>query len=92
MVERYAKNGSLKRFELTIDDQVAAWVDYEIGRGVIALNHTEVAPSFRGRGLAGDVVTFALVSAENAGVRVVPNCSFVASFIKRHSEYEGLVA
>lgn len=92
MIERYANNRGLKRFELTIAGEPVAWVDYDIGRGVIELNHTEVAPSFRGRGLAGDIVAFALLQAQIKALRVEPNCSFVASFIERHPEFEGLVA
>ena len=92
MIETYTNNHWRERFELTIDDALVAWVDYELGRRVIALNHTEVTPSFRGRGLAGDLVAFALTQAQLRGLHVVPTCSFVASFIRRHAEYQGLIA
>jgi hypothetical protein len=92
MTTSLSNNDSLKRFELAIDGELAAWVEYELGEDVIALNHTEVAPRFRRRGLAGDIVAFALVFAQQGSLRVVPNCSFVASFIERNSEYRSLVA
>ena len=92
MAEVYSNNRQLGRYELFMDGQVAAWVDYEAGEGVIALNHTEVLPAFRGRGLAGDIVAFALVHAQLEQRRVLPRCSFVASFIRRNAEYGDLVA
>lgn len=92
MTESYVNNSEEKRFELAADGDVAAWVEYELGLGIIVLNHTEVLPAFRGRGLAGDIVTYALAHAKVGGFRVVPRCSFVASFIERNPEYEDLVA
>jgi uncharacterized protein len=92
MTEVYVNNREARRFELAIDGDVAAWVDYELGLGTIALNHTEVLPEFRGRGLAGDIVVYALAHAQLERLRVVPSCSFVASFIGRNAEYQDLVA
>jgi uncharacterized protein len=92
MIETYTNNHTTERFELTVDGELVAWLEYELARGIIALNHTEVAPSFRGRGLGGDLVAVALAHAQLRGRTVVPNCSFVASFIKRHAAYEHLLA
>lgn len=92
MAEVFTNNQDAKRYELAIDGEVAAWVDYGIRQDVIALDHTEVLPSFRGRGLAGDIVSFALVHAQLEQRRVLPRCTFVASFIERNSEYQDLVA
>ncbi|HYZ93681.1 MAG TPA: GNAT family N-acetyltransferase [Actinomycetota bacterium] len=92
MTEHYTNNRPKDRFELTIDRELVAWVDYELAEDSIALNHTEVNPPFRGRGHAGDIVEFALIYSQIAKRRVVPNCAFVASFIERNAEYEDLVA
>ncbi len=92
MTEVYTNNQELMRYELAVDGEVAAWVDYELGHGVIALNHTEVLPQLRGRGLAGDIVAFALVHAQLEERHVIPRCSFVASFIERNDQYRDLVA
>ena len=92
MTEVYTNDRPQNRFELAVDGELAAWVDYELADGVIALNHTEVLPAFRGRGLAGDVVAYALAHAQIGKVRVVPKCSFVAAFIERNPEYQDLVA
>lgn len=92
MKTTYTDNRSMNRFELTIDGERVAWVDYELDEGAITLNHTEVAPRLRGHGLAGEIVRFALLQARKSGLFVVPECSFAASFIERHPEYAGLVA
>lgn len=92
MIETYTNNNLKERFELKIDDELVAWIDYRSAFGVLALNHTEVDKRFRGRGYAGDLVAFALAHARLHSVRIEANCSFVASFIKRHTEYGDLVA
>lgn len=92
MTETYENNHARKRFELTVGDDLAAWLDYELRDGTIALNHTEVNPGFRKRGLGGDIVRFALVHAQLNDLHIVPNCSFVARFIEHNTEYRWLVA
>ncbi len=88
----FTDNRTLKRFKLAVAGEVVAWLDYELAQGVIALNHTEVLPVFRGRGLAGDIAAFALLHVQVKGLRVLPTCSFVATYIKRNPEYRDLVA
>ena len=54
--------------------------------------HTEVDPRFEGRGAGSALASSALDSVRGVGGRVVPTCSFVASYIERHPEYADLVA
>lgn len=53
---------------------------------------TYVPPARRGEGLAAEIVETALLWAEGEGCRVIPSCSYVASYIDRHPRFEGLVA
>lgn len=53
--------------------------------------HTYVPPALRGRGLATELVRFALDDARAAGVRVTPSCPFVAR-IAADPRYADLVA
>jgi predicted GNAT family acetyltransferase len=46
----------------------------------------------RGRGIAETLVRAALEDARVQGRRVVPQCSYVAMFIRRHPEFQPLVA
>ena len=45
-----------------------------------------------GRGIAGAIVKFGLEHAREKSLIVVPQCSYVAAFVKRHSEYQDLLA
>ncbi len=50
--------------------------------------HTFVPPELRGSGLAGKVVRTALEWARSQGLKVVPTCSYVQKFVRRHPEFQ----
>lgn len=56
----------------------------------IVFTHTIVPDELSGRGIANQLVKAALEHAREKKLTVVPQCSFVAAFIKRHPEYEEL--
>lgn len=62
------------------------------GNGVLDYQSTFVPSELRHRGIASQLVTFALDYARESGHRVIPTCWFVRQFIDTHPEYEGLVA
>jgi uncharacterized protein len=64
---------------------------YQRGGGTIDLLHTEVPPEAEGKGYAGALARAALDAARAAGERVIPSCPYVASYIRRHPEYEPLL-
>lgn len=53
---------------------------------------TYVPPELRDRGIAGELVKTGLKFAEENNLKVIPTCSYVATFIKRHKEFEHLLA
>jgi len=67
-------------------------LDYRLSGGVMSIVHTEVPYALRGRGLAGQLVRAAFEHARQAGLKVVPRCSYAAEWIERHPEYADLVA
>ena len=79
-----------KRFEARIDDKVA-FIQYRYADQDLVLVHTEVPDSLSGRGIAGKLAHAALEYARAAGVKVVPLCPFVSSYIRKHPEYQALV-
>ena len=81
-----------KRYELTVDGELAGFLIYRAREGLIALIHTEVTGGYEGRGLGGRLARFALDRAREQGLAVLPFCPFVRSYIKRHPEYLDLVA
>jgi predicted GNAT family acetyltransferase len=80
-----------QRFDLALDGQTAQ-LSYRHAPGVISLDHTYVPPPIEGRGVAAKLTRAALDFARAEGLRVVPACSYVATYIRRHPEYQDLVA
>ena len=60
------------------------------GKQIIFL-HTSVPPALEGHGIANKLARTALEDARANGLMVVPECPFVASYIRRHQEYLDLV-
>jgi hypothetical protein len=80
-----------ERFEVTVDGDLAGFLVYRSRKGLLALIHTEVDERFEGRGIGGRLARFALDSARDRDLAVLPFCPFVNAWIKRHPEYVDLV-
>lgn len=48
--------------------------------------HTEVPPADEGQGVASTLVRAALEDTRRRGLKIVPACSFVVAFVRRHPE------
>lgn len=84
-------NNSLKhRFETEIGSKTA-FLNYRQEGERITLTHTEVPASLEGRGIGTSLVKAALDYAAQKQLRVVPQCPFVADFIRAHAHYQKLV-
>lgn len=83
-------NEAALRYEIEIEGALA-FAEYEVSGDRMIFTHTFVPPELRGRNIAAELATAALAGARAAGKRVVPQCSYVAKFIERHSEYADLV-
>jgi predicted GNAT family acetyltransferase len=59
--------------------------------GTIMFLHTEVPESMSGHGVGQALARFALDDARRLGLEVVPQCPFIAAYIRRHREYLDLV-
>ncbi|MFW0788619.1 GNAT family N-acetyltransferase [Gordonia sp. CPCC 205333] len=66
------------------------YVDYVAEVEQIVLTHTVVPERYAGQGIAGQLVKFVLDDVRASGKRIVPVCTYVRSFIKRHPEYADL--
>ena len=80
------RNEGAGRFEMDVGGELAL-LTYEERDGKLYLLHTEVPEALRGRGLGEQVVKQALEQARAAGTPVVPFCTFVQAYVKRHPEY-----
>jgi len=79
-------NTAEHRFEATMEGKLSV-AEYEVSKGEIAFTHTFVPPELRGRGIAEALVRAGLEYAKSEKLRVIPACSYVATFIRRHREY-----
>ena len=84
-------NRSQSRFEMLVEGRVA-FVTYRRGDGVMMLNHAEVPPELEGRGVGSQLVKATLDAVRAEGLKVMPRCSFVAAYIRRHREYADLLS
>jgi predicted GNAT family acetyltransferase len=84
-------NSAESRFEVLVDGKVAGFADYRLLPTKIVFTHTEIRPEHEGQGLAARLVRYALDESRDAGLRVVPLCPYVASYVKHHPEYADLV-
>lgn len=84
-------NAASNRLELEIDGNTA-FIDYRLKRQLLFLIHTEVPPALEGKGVGSAIVEKALQYAKDNGYKVVPLCSFVQSYLKRHQEWDDIVA
>ena len=83
-------NAAENRFEAEVERRLSV-ADYQLRGTDMIMTHTFVPPELRGRGIAEKLVRVALEYARTERLRVVPSCSYVDTFIKRHREFEPLV-
>lgn len=80
------------RFIADLDGQVAELRYAEHDAGTVDFHHTFVPAELRGGGIAGALTGHALDWARASGKKVLPSCPYVAAYVRRHPEYEDLVA
>lgn len=85
-------NTDRHRLEAHVEGQVAGFVDYVEGEGTLTLAHTEVDAAFGGQGVGGGLAAGALGLARDRGVKVVPECPFIRSYMSKHEETHDLLA
>lgn len=90
MSDEIIDNRARNRYELSVDG-VTAHVDYARTPGTIRFIHTIVPEQLAGRGIGSKLAQFVLEDARRNGEKIIPQCPFIAAYLKRHSEYQDLV-
>jgi uncharacterized protein len=83
-------NESARRFEADLQGSTAVLV-YKMVPGRMLIQHTEVPQELEGRGIAAKMTRVALEYARSQKLEVVPACSYTASFMAKHPEYNDLL-
>jgi predicted GNAT family acetyltransferase len=78
------------RFEFDLGGGQRAFITYQRYEetGIIDLLHTEVPEAFGGQGIASKLIHDVLEDCKAHGLKVVPSCPMVATYIKRHPIYQ----
>ena len=83
-------NQAAKRFETSIDGQTG-YISYQESADKLVYDHTIVPQQLGGQGVGSALVKHALDYAREQDKKVLPQCSFVASYISKHPEYQDLI-
>jgi uncharacterized protein len=89
---RVVDNPEELRYELWLGATRAGVIVYQPQPAAVRLLHTEVDPAFEGQGLGARLVAGALEDLRARGRKLVPQCPFVRSYLRRHPEDADLVA
>jgi uncharacterized protein len=90
MTDPVLDNTAQSRYEMKLDGGTA-FIDYTVSGNVRTLTHAEVPVALRGGGVAGRLTGGALDLVRSQGIKVIPVCPYVVTFIERHPEYQDLL-
>ncbi len=68
----------------TLIDGYECRLEYRLEDGVMVIDHTYVPTAVGGRGIAAELVRFALAAARERGWKVEAECSYAARYLERH--------
>lgn len=91
MTSTVRDNPAKQRYELDVEGSLA-FIDYRRTGRVVTLTHAEVPERLRGGGVGSILVRSTLELARSQGDRIIPRCSFVLAYLRRHPEYDDLRA
>ncbi|ADE55156.1 GNAT family N-acetyltransferase [Coraliomargarita akajimensis] len=83
-------NSDLKRFEYPTEEAPAV-LEYHLEGQVMTMHRTFVPEALRGQQVAGKLAKTAFDHAKAQGYRVIPACSYIEVYAKRHSEAAELI-
>ncbi|MGY4395060.1 putative GNAT family acetyltransferase [Sphingomonas sp. UYAg733] len=84
-------NRAENRYELQEAGELA-FAAYERRGDVVVFTHTIVPQALEGRGIASRLVSHALDDVRAQGLKIDPQCAFVAAYLKRHPKECDLLA
>lgn len=96
MMEEYVglplvKNSEENRFELKIGEYTT-FIEYKEHNKNIWLTHTEAPQELQGKGAATAIIEKTLNYIEEHGYLMIPVCPFVGAYLKRHPDWNRIVA
>jgi len=81
-----------RRYVLRVGGEIASVLDYRVLGDSVAFTRAFTNPPYRGAGLAGELVAYAVDDVESTSPRrIVPSCWYVGEWFDRHPERAGLL-
>jgi predicted GNAT family acetyltransferase len=84
-------NSAAQRYEMDVEGKIA-FITYRRAGAVVTLLHADVPHDLAGRGVGSALTRGALELVRAHGDRVVARCPFIVTYIKRHAEFQDLLA
>ena len=78
-------NQGASRFEIHLEGKMA-YQEYIQTKQDLVVSHTEVPKALEGKGLGSLLAKNALLYTEKSGLKMMPLCPFVATYIRKHYE------
>lgn len=79
-------------YSIVVDGVDAGEALYVENGTVRDFNHTVIDSAYQGRGLSTRLIKAALDATRQDGFSVIASCSAVDAFIKKHPEYQSMLA
>lgn len=90
---RFSDNKDKKRYELDLEDGQVAFIEYiNMPKDVIIFTHTDVPYEHENQGIGSQIAAKALEDVQKRDMKVIPQCGFIATYIRRHPEWRKIVA
>jgi predicted GNAT family acetyltransferase len=80
-----------RRYELSIDGEVVGRCFYRDAGPRRVFVHTEVDAAHAGRGLATQLIEYALSDCRTRGMRIVSRCPMVSAYLGKHDGFDDLI-
>jgi predicted GNAT family acetyltransferase len=85
------KNVERQRYEAFADGVLMGYAIYKMLGDSLVITHTEVLREHEGKGIGSHIAKEALADARAQGKYVVPQCSFIAAYLRKHRDESDLV-
>lgn len=79
------------RFELAFPGGIA-FASFRRDGDRLIVTHTEVPAQFNGQGIGSRLARGLFDNARRTGRRIVPACSFISDWARRHPDYQDVLA
>ena len=91
MEHKIVHDEKAQKFYCIVDNLESHMMYDKINDHTLDYYHTYVPTQLRGKKIAGSLLTAAAKYALENNLKVIPSCSYAASFFQRHSEYSSVV-